>query len=75
MKEKELVVFKGAEQAVLKRMVEAFKDNLNQEAEIDKEARKLLTQHQKEIDGGSLNYNKLFLMMRKKIAKERGFVL
>ena len=74
-KEQNLINFKAEEQKVINRMIQAFEQNLQQEAQIDQEVNKLLLQHQREIESGAMSRNKLFIMMKKKLAKEKGFIL
>ncbi len=49
--------------------------NMNDERQINAECDKVLDQYAREIDRGDADPHKLFLMIKKKIAKEKGFVL
>ena len=75
LKTKDLVVFKAEEEAVLKRMVEGFEQNLRDEANLEAEAKKLLVQYQREANAEGMNQAKLFTMLKKELAKKKGFIL
>jgi uncharacterized protein len=75
LKEKDLIVFKADEQIVKRRMVEEFEKNLQDEADINARARELLKQYAPKIQTGELNESKVLLMIKKELAKERGFIL
>jgi len=75
LKEKNLIVFHSDEQSVLKRMMAEFEKNLKDEEAIDLEAKKLLAQHQGELNSSGMNQGKFFMMLKKEIAKKKGFVL
>ena len=75
LKTKDLVVFKAEENVILKRMVEEFEKNLRDEANIEAEAKKLLVQYQREANAEGLNQAKLFTMLKKELAKKKGFIL
>ncbi len=49
--------------------------NMDEERRINAECDKVMDQYAREIDRGAADPHKLFLMIKKKIAKEKGFVL
>ena len=73
LKDKDIIIFNKDENTVLKRMMAEFEKNLKEEESIEAEAKKLLALHQGESAG--MNQAKLFMMMKKEIAKKKGFVL
>ncbi|MFH1223234.1 MAG: DUF507 family protein [Pseudomonadota bacterium] len=75
LKSKGVIVFKSDEKAVLKRMIDEFEKNLRDEAAIDAEAKKMMQQYQAQIQGGEMNQSKLFMMIKKELAKKKGFIL
>jgi|GEM_PF-2213413 len=75
LKAQDLVVFKAQEDAVLKRMVVEFEKNLRDEENLEAEAKKLLVQYQREANAEGLNQAKLFMMLKKELAKKKGFIL
>jgi hypothetical protein len=75
LKKKGLVVFKTGEEVVLGRILELFFSDLRAEDELDREVEKLLETHTKVLEGGDVNYRKMFRMVKTKLAKERNIVL
>jgi len=75
LKTQNLVVFKAQEDAVLKRMIQEFEKNLRDEDVLEAEAKKLLAQYQREANAEGLNQAKLFMMLKKELAKKKGFIL
>jgi len=73
LEEKKLVVLKAPSEKIHQGLVETFLKNLQQEEEIDRQAEQIL----EENIGGSegLDRQKMFLMIKRKIAKDRGFIL
>jgi hypothetical protein len=49
--------------------------NMEEERKINAACDKIMDQYAREIDRGNADPHKLFLMIKKKVAKERGFVL
>ncbi|MDP2628002.1 MAG: DUF507 family protein [Candidatus Rokubacteria bacterium] len=50
-------------------------ENLLAEEKLDADARALMMDHAKEIRDSASDYNRLFTLVRGKLAKERGFTL
>lgn len=75
LKKKRLVVFKTKEDLVMKRILEIFLGNLKAEDEFDRDVEKLLETHSRELEGGDVNYRKMFNMVKSKLAKERDIIL
>ena len=75
LKEKNIIVFNVDEHTVLKRMMAELEKNLKEEEAIELEAKKLLAQHQGELNSSGMNQGKFFMMLKKEIAKKKGFVL
>lgn len=75
LKKKRLVVFKTKEDLVMKRILEIFLGNLKAEDEFDRDVEKLLKTHSRELEGGDVNYRKMFNMVKSKLAKERDIIL
>ncbi len=59
---------------VLRRVEDIIRGNLAQEQDLDREARELLEAHLKNAPPG-MDRQKLFLMIKKKLAEERGIPL
>lgn len=56
------------------RIEEIIRRNLDEETALDREARRLLEAHLQSAPAG-IDQQKLFLMIKKKLAEERGFPL
>jgi hypothetical protein len=50
-------------------------EDLLVEDRLNEEVREILEQHQEEINRGNIDYHKMFLMIKRKLAQERGLVL
>lgn len=50
-------------------------EDLLVEDRLNEEVRDILEQHQEEIDRGNIDYQKMFVMIKRKLAQERGLVL
>lgn len=61
--------------AVLSRISTIILDELQLEDSLDEEVRNLIEAHRADIDAGMVDYNKLFQMIKKKLAEERNIVL
>ena len=60
----------------LNRLVtDIIKKDIQEEASIENRVRELLDEYQDEIDANEVNEKQLFTMIKKQVAKERGFLL
>lgn len=50
-------------------------ENLEAEEQLDADARQILVDHAKEIKDTALDYRRLFMLVKEKLARERGFIL
>lgn len=75
LKTKELIIFKAPEDAVLKRIVEIFSDDMKAEESLDREVEEIIKGHAKEFEAGRMDYRKMFGLIKGKLAKERGIVI
>jgi len=67
-------VLKAERRRVLAAMVAALRGNLDQEQSLDTEAKALLEAHLRQAPPG-VDRQKLFLMIKRKLAEERGIPL
>ena len=74
LKEKKMITLKVPEGQVYQKLVDTFLKNLKQEEQIDVDAKALL---EKTLENSSqdLDRQKMFLMIKRKLAKDRGFIL
>lgn len=75
LKAKHLITIKVDEPKVIARMVRAFQTDLDKEAKLDAEVRQMLEKFRTQIDRGEIDEQKMFLMIKKQLVKERGIVL
>lgn len=74
LKEKKLIILKAPELQVYQKLVHTFTHNIQQEEAIDQEAKKIL-ETTLEQSSQELDRQKLFLMIKRKLAKDKGFIL
>ncbi len=65
---------KGPE-TVLSRISAIINDELQVEDRLDEEVRNILEAYRNYIDAGRVDYNKMFQMIKKKLAEERNLIL
>ena len=76
LKEKKLVTLKVPEAEVYKKLAQAFSKNVLEEDQIDQEAKRILEETlQATSEEGMLDRQKMFLLIKRKLAKDRGFIL
>lgn len=73
LEEKKMVVLKAPEEKIHQALTQAFFANLEEEARLHQEAERILEENIKESEG--LDRQKMFLMIKRKLAKDRGFIL
>ena len=70
-----LVRPKVPEEKVLKKMVDVFLGNLQEEDRINQQAEKMMAQLERQTRGQDIDQRKMLLMIKKQLAKEKGFIL
>jgi hypothetical protein len=75
LKDQHIVVFKTEEPKVLERMVKAFEKNLLDEQKLEEDAQKALLAIEDQMKDADVNKTKMFNLIKKKLADERGFIL
>jgi hypothetical protein len=73
LEEKKLAVLKAPEEKIHQALVQTILSNLQEEARLHQEAERILEENIKESEG--LDRQKMFLMIKRKLAKDRGFIL
>jgi hypothetical protein len=71
LSDEKLFVFKADEDVVLKRIHTAILDDMKAEDKLDREVEQLLKDHSAEIESGSVDYRRIFSMIKGKLVKER----
>lgn len=75
LKEDANVLIKADESKIKSRIFDIILKNQEEEKNIDAEAKSLLKENEAIIKKDNLNYSKLFIATKKKIAKDKGFIL
>lgn len=65
----------GIEEALTARVVEVIEQELAVEDRLNQEARELMRQYERQIEDGQVDYQRMFTMIKRQLAKERGVVL
>jgi hypothetical protein len=73
-KKENLVTFKVSEERILKRGFELLEKEVEKEYEIDREATRMMDDLERQ-NPGSFDRHKMFPMLKKRLAKERGVIL
>lgn len=74
MKDQKCIEFKVKEEQVLERVVEVIRQDFQREAELDQEVNKMMDDLERQNPGGFQRY-KMFPMLKKRLAKEKGIIL
>jgi hypothetical protein len=75
LKEKKLGVFKVDEAKVRDRIIAVMTADFEAEDKLNDDVRKVLEQHMGKIESGDVDYQKMFDMIKKKLAKDRGMLI
>jgi hypothetical protein len=73
--QQKLVALSGSHHALVETLGHAITDELSVEDKLNAEARILMKKYEAEIEKGQVDYQKMFLMVKKQLAKERGVIL
>ncbi len=75
LQEQEHLELVGSPKALVEELDRAITGELTVEDRLNAEARELMKTYEAEIDRGGLDYQKMFTMIKNKLAKERGLIL
>jgi hypothetical protein len=75
LKESGGVVFLGSDDELLEQLRKALINELVVEDELNREVDRILQDHQNEIQRESVDYRRMFQLIKNKLKKERGLVL
>ncbi len=75
LQEQEHLELVGSPKALVEELDRAITDELTIEDRLNAEVRELMKTYEAEIDRGGLDYQKMFTMIKNKLAKERGLIL
>jgi uncharacterized protein len=75
LKEDEVIDIMGEEEPVVERLRHALSENLTAEDTLNREVDDILRGHLKEIQRDSVDYRRMFQMVKTKLARERNLVI
>jgi hypothetical protein len=65
----------GDRKALVEGLDHAMTDELSLEDRLNAEVRQLLKAYEKQIEQGQVDYQKMFVMIKQKLVRERGLIL
>jgi hypothetical protein len=65
----------GPEAALITHVTGVIEGELAKEDQLNQEVRELLKQYQRQIDSGQIDYQRMFTMVKRQLAKERGVII
>lgn len=69
------VDLKGTKEAIVKRINKVITDDLAIEDKLNEEVKEIMSSYANQISKGNVDYGKMFLMIKNKLAKDRKLVL
>ena len=73
--QQKMVELAGSHQALVETLSRAITEELSAEDKLNADVRTLMKKYEAEIDRGQVDYQKMFLMVKKQLAKDRGIIL
>ena len=73
--QQKVVAPSGSHQAMVETLGHAITEELAVEDKLIVDVRTLMKKYEAEIDRGQVDYQKMFLMVKKQLAKDRGIIL
>lgn len=65
----------GPEAELVARVTALIEEELAREDQLNQDVRELLKQYQRQIDSGEIDYHRMFSMVKRQLAKERGVII
>ena len=75
LKERTLITPRVSENKIVYKIEAVVLKNLEQEAAIEEEVKKIMEQYKAQISTGTIDPQKAYMMIKKQVAKERKFIL
>jgi len=69
------IAVRDHEPELVARVTALIEGELAQEDRLNQEVRELLKQYQRQIDSGQIDYQRMFTMVKRQLAKERGVII
>ncbi len=73
--QQKMVELAGSHQALVETLGRAITEELSVEDKLNADVRTLMKKYEAEIEKGQVDYQKMFLMVKKQLAKDRGIIL
>ena len=73
--QQKMVALAGSHQGLVEILGHAITEELSVEDKLNVEVRTLMKKYEAEIEKGQVDYQKMFLMVKKQLAKDRGIIL
>ncbi len=73
--QQKMVELAGSHQALVETLGRAITEELSVEDKLNADVRTLMKKYEAEIEKGQVDYQKMFLMVKKQLAKDRGVIL
>ena len=73
--QQKMVELAGSHHALVETLGRAITEELSVEDKLNADVRTLMKKYEAEIDRGQVDYQKMFLMVKKQLAKDRGIIL
>ena len=73
--QQKLVTLAGSHQALVETLGHAITEEMSVEDKLNADVRTLMKKYEAEIEKGQVDYQKMFLMVKKQLAKDRGIIL
>jgi hypothetical protein len=65
----------GPEAGLIAHVTGLIEGELAKEDQLNQEVRELLKQYQRQIDSGQIDYQRMFMMVKRQLAKDRGVII
>ena len=75
LKDKDEIILFDAEEATLEHLKTAIVEELQKEDDLNREVEEQLVKHQAEIERESVDYRRMFQLVKRELAKKKGMVL
>ena len=73
--QQKVVTLAGSHQALVQTLHHAITEELSVEDKLNAEVRTLMKKYEAEIEKGQVDYQKMFVMVKKQLTKDRGVIL
>ncbi len=73
--DKNLVTLRVSESQIQAKIEAVIVKNIQEEAAIEEEVKKIMEQYRAQIASGSIDPQKVYMMIKKQVAKDRKFIL